>query len=332
MYTKKQQVYTALQIIFLVILCFTYAISLTVDYLGPSIIALIQNKTNASILVRPPAISKKYHVEANIIGWGHETVWRLAYILLGICIIFICISSCLPVRYNILWRRPTLLSIWFLLSFNLNFIANILWVIFTNYETLWPMVVSALVITYSLYATLAFSYKSVHDDLTQLEASSKILLWGVRILVQNVIALYATWLSIIWPLNLSLSLSFIGSFHTLVAIPRGGLLLSESSTLALVIILIQVMAWFTIENFIIERYCRYTFTVYPTVIFSMSAIIANVVGVGGINLVLAAIVKGIAIIQFLIRIALVVWRVRRDWKRKNTMKKETLKPDEITTE
>ena len=64
----------------------------------------------------------------------------------------------------------------------------------------------------------------------------------------------------------------------------------------------------------------------------MSAIIANVVDVGGINLVLAAIVMGIAIIQFLIRIALVVWRVGEDWKRKNTLKKETLKPDKITAE
>ncbi|KAI6652743.1 hypothetical protein LOD99_4129 [Oopsacas minuta] len=303
---KKRIIYITIQIVLLVLLCITYAVSITFDYLGPSLIAIILQKPNASLLDRPPSISSKYYVEANAMEWGHAVMWRLAYSLMGISIIIICVSGCLPLKFNMLFRQPTLISVWFLLLFNVNYIANIIWVIFTNYEIVWLMVVFAVLLTCSLYGALAFAYKDLYDDIATLETSNKILLWTTRIFVHNIIAIYATWLSIIWPLNLSLSLSYYNSFGSSTALLSGGLTISESSTLGLAIILMELLIWFTIENFLIEPYCRYTLTVYPVVIFAMSAIIANVINTGGINLVLASLLLAVSVILFGIRILLVI--------------------------
>ena len=303
---KKRVAYITLQVVLLVLLCITYAASITFDYIGPALIAISLGKPNASILNRPPSISSKYYVEANVREWGHSTMWRLSYALMGISILFICISSCLPLRFNIVYRKPTLISIPFLVLFNVNYATNIIWVVVTNFEVVWLMSVLVVFLTCSLYAALAFAYKDLWDDIETLEKSNKIILWGTRVLVHNLIAIYPTWLSIIWPLNLALSLSYVNSFDHPTAILTRGLTVSEASTLGLVIILMELLIWFTFENLLIERYCRYTLTVYPVVIFAMCSIITNVSSIGGINLVLACLLLAVSAILFCIRISLVV--------------------------
>ena len=122
-------------------------------------------------------------------------MWRLSYALMGISLIFICISSCLPLRFNVVYRKPTLISIPFLVLFNINYILNVIWVVVTNYEVVWLMLVLVLFMTYALYAALGFAYKDLWDDIKTLEKSNKIILWGTRVFVHNLIAVYATWLS-----------------------------------------------------------------------------------------------------------------------------------------
>ena len=308
---KRRYIYISVQIALLVLLCLTFAVSITFDYAAPSLFAIIREEPNVSLFDRLPSLSTKYHIEANASVWGHAIMWRLSYILMGISIIIICMSSCLPMRFNVLFRKETLISIGFLFLYNMNYIANIIWVISTSFEQVWLMLAFALLMTYSLYGALAFSYKDLYDQLATLEASNKIMLWGTRIVIHNVIALYATWLSLIWPLNLSLSLSYFNSFSSPTAVHRGGLTVSESSTLGLVIILIEMLVWFTIENFLVEPYCRYTLTVYPVVILTMWSIVARVSTTGGINLVLASMLLAIAVIEFGLRLLLVILR---SWK------------------
>ena len=303
---NRRIIYLCIQITLLVLLCITYAVSITFDYVAPSLFGIIRKKPNVTLFDRLPSISSKYHIEANASVWGHATMWRLSYILMGISIIMICISSCLPVRFNVLFRKPTLISIGFLLLFNANFIANIIWVFATSFEQVWLMLAFALLMTYSLYGALAFSYKDVYDQLATLEVSHKVLLWGTRIVIQNVVAIYATWLSLIWPLQLTLSVSYYNSYSSATAVHAGGLTVSEASTLGLVIILIEMLVWFTIENFLIEPYCRYTLTIYPVVILTMSSIVTSVIATGGINLVLASMLLAIAVIQFGLRLLLVI--------------------------
>ena len=314
---KKRIAYITIQVVLLVLLCITYATSITFDYIGPSLIAISQRKPNASILNRPPSISSKYYVEANAKEWGHATMWRLSYALMGVSLIFISVSSCLPLRFNVVYRKPTLISIPFLILFNANYVANIIWVIVTNSEVVWLMSVFAVFMTYSLYAALAFAYKDLWDDIETLEKSNKIILWGTRVFVHNLIAVYATWLSIIWPLNLSLSLSYVSSFDYPTPILTRGLTVSEASTLGLVIILMQLLIWFTFENLLIERYCRYTLTVYPVVIFAMCSIITNLSSIGGINLVLSSLLLVVSAILFCIRISLVVLVSWKSYRRRS---------------
>ena len=305
---KKRTTYVSVQIALLVLLCVTFAVSITFDYVAPSLFAIIRKEPNVSLFDRLPAISTKYYIEANASVWGHATMWRLSYILMGISIIIVCISSCLPLRFNVLFRKQTLISVGFLFLVNVNYIGNIIWVIATNFEQVWLMLAFALLMTYSLYGALAFSYRDLYDELATLEASNRVLLWGTRIVIHNVIAIYATWLSLIWPLNLSLSLSYFNSIDSATALHRGGLTVSEASTLGLIIILIEMLVWFTIENFLVEPYLRYTLTIHPVVILTMSSIVTRVSTTGGINLVLASMLLAIAVIQFCLRLLLVALR------------------------
>ncbi|KAM4551203.1 uncharacterized protein PAE49_015067 isoform 2-T2 [Odontesthes bonariensis] len=81
------------------------------------------------------------------------------------------------------------------------------------------------------------------------------------ILVQNGLALYATWTSIASLINFSLVLHLWGVEK------------STAATASLCILFAEVVGWFILENWVLDRWVRNILTVYPVVIVALVGII-----------------------------------------------------------
>jgi len=90
----------------------------------------------------------------------------------------------------------------------------------------------------------------------------------------------------------------------------GGLSVAQASTVSLAILTAGTILWFIVENFAVEKYCRYTFTIYPVLIFALSALVVRLQPLPNAkqNLIFACIALGVAGVAFLARIALSVSR------------------------
>lgn len=82
-----------------------------------------------------------------------------------------------------------------------------------------------------------------------------------------------------------------------------------ASSISLGIILIFILVWFILENFILAKYLKWIFTVYPVVIFAFIGVVIKIRDDGTTkNLILALIDLLLAIILFLVRIGISVYK------------------------
>ena len=89
----------------------------------------------------------------------------------------------------------------------------------------------------------------------------------------------------------------------------GPLSVASGSTLSLAIIIILVMLWFILENFVFEKYLCYVFTVYPVFIFAFSGLVVKL-GKSGTsqNYVLASVNLSLTVILMFISSGLYILR------------------------
>jgi len=84
----------------------------------------------------------------------------------------------------------------------------------------------------------------------------------------------------------------------------------EGSTISLAILISATVLWFILENFAVEKYCRYTYTVYPVLILALSALVARLQHLPDAqqNFILACIGLSVAAAAFLARIGLSIYK------------------------
>jgi len=81
--------------------------------------------------------------------------------------------------------------------------------------------------------------------------------------------------------------------------------------------MVIVPAWFILENFVWEKYCRYTFTIYPVFILALSGLVGKLQHMPEAkqSLILASVDLGLSCLAFLVRAGLASWRIGRKEKR-----------------
>ena len=121
-----------------------------------------------------------------------------------------------------------------------------------------------------------------------------------RAIIQNGIALHGTWVTIATLINLGIVISY-----------TGGAPQPTASTVSLSILTCEVILYFILENFVWERYLRYTFSVWPVVIWALSASINGNWDPEKTNSVFSAILLALACVFFIMKIVLSVVRCRR---------------------
>ncbi|XP_051879336.1 uncharacterized protein LOC127574388 isoform X2 [Pristis pectinata] len=205
-------------------------------------------------------ISNKLSTEFTPAGWTFS-IWGVIYTWQAVWLIYVCSGLC---------RRHTIPALIFLAL-----------VAFTN------------------YVVLFFSYHGLYTQGPWLQKYRKVDLWLVRILVQNGIAVYATWTTIATLLNFAVVLTYNASV-TMVT----------SGTICLSLLAFEVVLWFYLENFVFDKYVRYTLTIYPVVIVALSGSLdKHYEAISPTrNNIYIAVLLATACIAFAARIAIVTWR------------------------
>ena len=87
----------------------------------------------------------------------------------------------------------------------------------------------------------------------------------------------------------------------------------NASSVGAGILLGLILVYFVLENFVLEKYLRYIFTIYPVLIFAFFGVIDKLVKTGGSrqNITFGSVNMSICVALFITRIALSIYRFKQ---------------------
>jgi len=231
-------------------------------------------------------VSDKFYIEITPAGWAFS-IWGLIYAWQTAWIIYSLTLLCRVGSQGLI--SPVLLIVYAVSS-----IVNIAWLILWSRELIQSSSILLFAISFLLYGTMALSYATVNIESRVIPKRDFIL---VQVLVNNGLALYTTWTTIASLINLTMAITYVN-----------GVAQDVASTIALVILAVEIIVWFSLENTILDKFVRYTLTIYPVVIWALSASINKNWDPTKRNSIISVILLAVACTLLVVRIAIVVWR------------------------
>ncbi|XP_011675072.1 uncharacterized protein LOC756072 isoform X2 [Strongylocentrotus purpuratus] len=240
-------------------------------------------------------ISDTYPVLVTPAGWTF-LVWAVIYIWMLIYIIYILTTVCRRNKNGPVYMNPPVVTANFLAVFSLNLAFNIVWLfLFSRREFAWSLADSCM-LAFTVYVCLWLNHRNVEKYRDVMETNHKVDLWCNRILIQNGLAVYATWTSIATLINLSIALTYLADVKNL-----------SSSLISLSILTAEVVVYFVVDTFYWDRYLRYTFTVYPTIIWALSGVLSENWDPDSSTSIFNAVLLALGGLCFVIKFVLVVF-------------------------
>ncbi|XP_035698689.1 uncharacterized protein LOC118431555 [Branchiostoma floridae] len=177
-------------------------------------------------------------------------------------------------------------------------------------------------IAFSLYYMLYISYRRVDQNGPWLTENAPVDLWLIRALVHNGLAIYGTWVTIATLVGFSNVLTYESGYDN-----------EDVSTGMLGLLLAIILVWFVLENFVFERYCRYTLVPFVVVVVALSGLIDKYIRFTGSlekrNAIFACVMLGVSSLVLVVRFSLVLWRHVTQPLYVNTVKTTSVKKSEL---
>ncbi|XP_058481680.1 uncharacterized protein LOC131456969 [Solea solea] len=227
-------------------------------------------------------------------------VWDFMYFWLFSMFIYFVVGLCRRTAYDWLYTMPAVLPYGFHASLIISICFNIAWLFLFDRELLRAQLIISALMTFANYTILFFSCHGLKIYAAWLHKYHNVDLWLIRILVQNGVAVYATWGTVSTLLNLTIYLQH-----------QRGTSRCDCAMLSLMLLLMELFAWFLLENFYLDEHVRYIVTIYPVVILWLSGILDNSTSPKSPMYIFAALILAISCMMFAVRIALITWRHRK---------------------
>ncbi|KAG9278455.1 hypothetical protein AMEX_G6331 [Astyanax mexicanus] len=244
-------------------------------------------------------VSGLYETEITPAGWAFS-IWGFLYTWLLLMNIYIVTWFCRRTSTGWMYCSPAILPYGFFISWVVNMILNCAWLLLWDRELMIPALVVLALIAFTNYFIIYFSCVGLQAHGARLKQNHPADLCCIRVLVQNGIAAYATWTTIATLLNLA------------VVLGLGSVSPTNAGTVSLCLLLLEVIVWFAVENFVVEKHVRYILSVYPVVIYALIGSLSRHYdpAAPGRNAVFTAVLLSLACILFIARVVLVIWRHR----------------------
>ncbi|XP_044032776.1 uncharacterized protein LOC122866761 [Siniperca chuatsi] len=223
-------------------------------------------------------------------------VWDFMYIWIFAMFIYFSVGLCRRSAYDWMYTTPAVIPYGFHVSIIINICLNITWLFLFDRELLLSVLITSALMTLTDYMILFFSCHGLKIYGAWLNKYCNADLWLIRILVQNGVAVYATWGTLFTLLNLTIYLQQTETSRC------------DYAMLSLLLLLLELLAWFLLENFYFDEHVRYIVTIYPVVILWLTGTLSNSGSPESGIYIFAALILAISCIMFVARIALVTWK------------------------
>ncbi|XP_067434605.1 uncharacterized protein [Thunnus thynnus] len=241
-------------------------------------------------------VTLKYKTPITPAQWS-LFVWDFMYVWIFAMFIYFLVGLCRRSAYDWLYTTPAVLPYGFHVSIIINICLNVAWLLLFDRELLLPALITSALMTVTNYMIIFFSCHGLKIYGAWLNKYHNIDLWLFRILVQNGMAVYATWGNLSTILNLTIYLQ-----HQTVTSR------CDCAMLSMLLLLMELLTWFLLENFYLDEHVRYIMTIYPVVILWLTGTLSNSGSTESPIYIFAAVILLISCILFVARIALVTWK------------------------
>ncbi|XP_071836441.1 uncharacterized protein [Apostichopus japonicus] len=207
-------------------------------------------------------ISDRFDTEITPAGWTFS-IWGVIYIFQALWIIYILISICRRTESGPLYKNPMIVSVLFLAVYALNMALNVSWLLLWDRLMFEVALAVLILITFTLYVCLIDYHIRINKNVKQLAKGNKLDLFLFRLFLQNGVSIYATWCTIATLINL-----------TIVLVYTVGLEQQVACLISLSVLALELVVFVALDMFVFERYLRYTFSTYLTVLWALSGSLA----------------------------------------------------------
>uniref|UniRef100_H2YLM8 Uncharacterized protein n=1 Tax=Ciona savignyi TaxID=51511 RepID=H2YLM8_CIOSA len=255
-------------------------------------------------------VDNKYFQQASPAGIAFGIVWPIIYTWNLAGLIYILVSLCLADNNSPLKTDPPILNTIFFIGYMLTFSITVGWLFAFDREILGLGLALLILAVCSAYVAIGSSCKALTDNINSSVPVQKKVVWPVRIVVQNGLSTLATWLTVATLLNLVDVILYQDSFGITPPIKRGNLSIQNGSTVALVLLLVIILTYFVLDNFVWDRFTRFIFTPYPVLILALSGLIAKLrpLDDASQNLIIASVELGLVVVALITKVSLVTYR------------------------
>ena len=229
--------------------------------------------------------------------WGFIYLFQIAWIVYTITLVFRTgAADILPAKFFFLYVLSNVFNVGWLLAWSREMF-NV---------SLGCLVGIVLTLALTVLSSLSGLQKYLKQFPSKTMKPNLADVWCVRILVQNGIIFYNTWVIV------ALCINFVVTFHYL-----DGISMDKLVTAALTFLLCLIIMWFTLENFVIQEKTRFVFAEYVVLIVALSGVIkAHWTGGQG-NQTFVLIILVIASVMLVARIVLIAIQEKKKEAQKN---------------
>ncbi|XP_078576134.1 uncharacterized protein LOC144861893 [Branchiostoma floridae x Branchiostoma japonicum] len=267
-------------------------------------------------------ISRQFPNEIVPAPWVFMYIWVIIYAWGFLWIIYVTICICRKTSRGYLYVTPELFPTSFYVTWYVNNLFIFAWVFLDDSLQRVGAAMLLALSALSLYYMLYISYRRVDQNGSWLTENAPVDLWLIRALVHNGLAIYATWVTIATLLSFGSCLTYESGYAN-----------EDVSTGMLVLLFAIILAWFFLENFVVERYCRYTLVPYVVVVVALSGLIDKYITfTGGLekrNAILSCVLLGVSSLVLVLRFSLVIWRHVTQPLYVNTVKTTSVKMSQL---
>ncbi|XP_060950211.1 uncharacterized protein LOC133027194 [Limanda limanda] len=243
-------------------------------------------------------ISDEFVTQITPSGWTFA-IWSIIYIFLALVVVYILSGICRKNAYGYVYCSPAILPHGFFVVWCLNMGLNTGWLFLWDRSLMAPALVVLILIAVTNYLVIFISCYGLNNYGAWLSKYHNVDLWLHRVLIQNGVAIYATWTTIASMINLAVVLNYNANMSQ-----------TDASTVSLSVLTVVLFVWFILENSVLDKHVRFILTIYPVVIWALTGVFMenyNAKDPTRNNIFIVSLLA-VACVFFVTRVGLFVWK------------------------